>query len=51
MFLPQPTLCVDCKTGNDFDVSNGNLANELSMLGEQLEAGAFVAPVTDNVVQ
>ena len=43
-------MCINRKTSNDFDVSNGYFANELAVLREQLETRTFVSPVTDDVV-
>jgi len=44
------TLSCDGKAGDNVDVADGNLLDELSVLGEDLHAGTLRAAVTDHVL-
>lgn len=42
------TLLSDGQTGDDVDVSNGDLANEIAISCEDLHSASFVASITDD---
>ena len=44
------TLRSDGESGNDVDVADGDLLDELAVLCEDLHARAFTAAVTDHVL-
>jgi len=44
------TLCRDRQSSNNVDVANGNLLDELSVLGEDLHAWALAAAITDHIL-
>lgn len=44
------TLSCDCQSGNNVDVADRNLLDELSILGEDLHTRALAATVTDHIL-